>query len=146
MLTKIPHFKDIVICAFECSHCGERNNEIKSASSISDKGVRYTFNASSCEDMNRQVVVSEHATIFLEDLSLEIPPTAGKAYLNTIEGVIRKTYEDLSTGQEYRRINDRESFEKLDILLKRVERVLSGTEKTIFVIDDPSGNSYIENP
>lgn len=40
LLTKVPHFKDLIIAAFECPHCGHRNNEIQSATSIGDKGVR----------------------------------------------------------------------------------------------------------
>ena len=30
LLTRIPHFKEIVLMAFECPHCGNRNNEIQS--------------------------------------------------------------------------------------------------------------------
>jgi len=29
MLTKIPFFKDIVIMAFNCDNCGERNSEVQ---------------------------------------------------------------------------------------------------------------------
>jgi zinc finger protein len=28
-VTSIPHFKEIIIMAFNCSHCGFRNNDIK---------------------------------------------------------------------------------------------------------------------
>ena len=24
MLTKIPHFREVVVCSFECPHCGNR--------------------------------------------------------------------------------------------------------------------------
>ena len=24
MLTKIPHFREVVVCSFECDHCGNR--------------------------------------------------------------------------------------------------------------------------
>lgn len=40
LLTRIPHFRDIIIAAFECPFCGYHNNNIQSASAIADKGVR----------------------------------------------------------------------------------------------------------
>jgi zinc finger protein len=36
LLTKIPHFKEVVIMAFECPHCLYKNNEIQSAQRVSD--------------------------------------------------------------------------------------------------------------
>lgn len=39
LLTKIPHFKEVVIMAFECSHCGFKNNEVQPASCIGEMGV-----------------------------------------------------------------------------------------------------------
>ena len=38
LLTKIPHFKEVIIMAFECPHCGVKNNEIQSASVIAPQG------------------------------------------------------------------------------------------------------------
>jgi hypothetical protein len=42
LLTRIPHFKEIIIMAFECPHCNFRNNEVQFGGSFQDKGVRYT--------------------------------------------------------------------------------------------------------
>lgn len=30
LLTSIPHFREVILMAFECPHCGWRNNEIQS--------------------------------------------------------------------------------------------------------------------
>src|SRR5690348_13100927 len=37
LLTKIPHFKEVIIMAFECPHCHFRNNEIQSAGEIQER-------------------------------------------------------------------------------------------------------------
>lgn len=34
LLTRIPHFKEVILMAFECPHCGNRNNEIQSGMPI----------------------------------------------------------------------------------------------------------------
>jgi zinc finger protein len=41
LLTKIPHFKEVIIMAFECPHCGFKNNEIQTGAAIAEKGVKH---------------------------------------------------------------------------------------------------------
>ena len=40
LLTKIPFFKEIIIMAFECLHCGLRNSEVQPGQSLADQAVR----------------------------------------------------------------------------------------------------------
>jgi len=47
LLTKIPFFKEIVLMAFQCPHCGYRNNEIQSAGEIQEKGVHFVLKVTS---------------------------------------------------------------------------------------------------
>ncbi|KAA0043245.1 zinc finger protein ZPR1-like [Cucumis melo var. makuwa] len=41
LLTLIPHFRKILLSAFECPHCGERNNEVQFAGEIQPRGCCY---------------------------------------------------------------------------------------------------------
>ena len=50
------------------------------------------------------MVVSEYATVIIEELNLEIPPKRDKGFLNTIEGVLVHTVEDLQEGQGERKV------------------------------------------
>jgi zinc finger protein len=83
LLTKIPHFREVVIMAFECPHCGFKNNEIQSASAIALHGMRQTCSIKTQRDLSRQVVKSEYATVRFEELDFEIPPTSQKGILST---------------------------------------------------------------
>jgi zinc finger protein len=42
LLTKVPHFKELVLMAFECPSCGFKNNEIQPAAAFGEKGVHQT--------------------------------------------------------------------------------------------------------
>ncbi len=42
MMTRIPFFRDIIIMAFECEHCGFRNSEVQSAE-VQEKGCTFTL-------------------------------------------------------------------------------------------------------
>ncbi|KAL7602312.1 hypothetical protein Lser_V15G22236 [Lactuca serriola] len=47
LLTLIPHFRKILLSAFECPHCGERNNEVQFAGEIQPRGSCYRLEFSS---------------------------------------------------------------------------------------------------
>lgn len=44
MMTHIPFFKEIMISAFTCPHCGFRNSEVTFAGKLEDYGCRYEVN------------------------------------------------------------------------------------------------------
>lgn len=43
MTTKIPFFREIIICSFECDDCRSTNNEVTFGGEIQEKGIRYTL-------------------------------------------------------------------------------------------------------
>ena len=56
LLTKIPHYKEIILMSFHCEHCGFKNNEIQSGGVIQEKGVRITVTVANERDLSRQVL------------------------------------------------------------------------------------------
>ena len=56
-------------------------------------------------DLNRELVKSEHSVICFEEIDLEIPAN-GKAEINTIEGFLLRTYDELNFHQPLRRIHE----------------------------------------
>lgn len=152
-MTNIPHFNDVVLSSFECPHCGSKNNELQSAGRIEDKGCKCTCIVTTKHDLNRQVVVSEHGRIVLQELDLEVPPQNKRGFLTTIEGVLLTIKDDLSKGQPQRMVHalclleadDHAVYLKLEAVLKQVSSYLSTDEKFTFTIDDPSGSSSIES-
>ena len=65
LMLDIPHFREIVLMAFECPYCHERNSEVQFAGLIGEKGRRYTLEVKEGDlrALNRQVVKSDHATL-----------------------------------------------------------------------------------
>lgn len=144
-MTKIPHFKEVVVTAFACAHCGYRNSEIQSAASLADKGVKFTCLVTNKNDLNRQIVRTEFASIQIPELDLELPANMKKTYLSTIEGILRGTILDLKENQPHRKIEFPEIYEKICEIVSKIETFLENPTKFTLIIDDPSGNSYIEN-
>ncbi|KAJ1567221.1 nucleolar zinc-finger protein [Cladochytrium tenue] len=103
LLTKIPHFREVIIMAFECPHCGFRNNEIQSGTAVQEKGCAQQCKIVSKQDLNRQLVKSESASIKFVELDFEIPPSTQRGVLTTFEGLISKAADDLDQLQPQRK-------------------------------------------
>ncbi|KAK1423671.1 hypothetical protein QVD17_18978 [Tagetes erecta] len=148
LLTLIPHFRKILLSAFECPHCGERNNEVQFAGEIQPKGscYRLEFKAGDQKMLNRQVVKSETATIKIPQLDFEIPPESQRGSLSTVEGILTRAVDQLEALQEERKKVDPQTAEAIDEFIPKLRACATGSSSFTFIVDDPAGNSFIENP
>merc|ERR1711874_339656 len=120
LLTNIPFFKEIVIMSLTVT---ER-----------------------C-DLERDIIRSNHASVTIPELQLEIPST-GKGYLSTLEGFLSSFKEDLEMNQDYRREQDPDVADQIDIFITKLQKYIDCDEDILpfnFILDDPSGNSNIKN-
>lgn len=132
LLTYIPYFREVIISSFTCPQCHFRNSEIQSAGEIQPKGCVYTVHITNAEDLNRQVVKSEHATVSIPEIQLTIPSKRGQ--LTTIEGVLSDTLRDLAMDQPLRKHMQPETFPKIEALCDRLREVLGESKD-----DDDNG-------
>lgn len=146
MLTKIPHYKEVIIMSFQCEHCGFSNNEIQSGGRIQEQGVRFSVKICSERDLSRQVVKSDYATLSVPEIELEIPPLTQKGEISTVEGILQRTITGLEQDQPVRRIMEPEDAAKIDEYVGSIKELLELKREFVISVDDPSGNSFIENP
>ncbi|KAK2101859.1 hypothetical protein P7K49_019526, partial [Saguinus oedipus] len=146
LLTKIPFFREIIVSSFSCEHCGWNNTEIQSAGRIQDQGVRYTLTVRALEDMNREVVKTDSATTRIPELDFEIPAFSQKGALTTVEGLITRAISGLEQDQPARRANKDATAERIDEFIVKLKELKQVTSPFTLIIDDPSGNSFVENP
>uniref|UniRef100_A0A8B9FBY2 ZPR1 zinc finger n=1 Tax=Amazona collaria TaxID=241587 RepID=A0A8B9FBY2_9PSIT len=144
LLTRIPFFKEVIVSSFTCGSCAWANTEIQSAGRIQEQGVRYTLSVTSRQDMNREVVKTDCATARIPELDFEIPAFSQKGVLTTIEGIIDRAVAGLEQDQPVRRV--REVASKIDEFIGKLKQLKEVHSPFTFIIDDPSGNSFVENP
>ncbi|KAI8909001.1 ZPR1 zinc-finger domain-containing protein, partial [Gorgonomyces haynaldii] len=145
LLTKIPHFKEIVVMAFECPHCGLKNNEVQSAAAVAEQGHKQVCTINKPEDLNRQVIKSEWGTVRFEELDFEIPSESQRGILSTVDGILDRAIEGLSQEQPQRKELYPDIYEQIERVIQILKDYQSGKQPFTFVLDDPSGNSFIEN-
>lgn len=93
------------------------------------------------------MVRGEHATTFIPELEMEIPPN-NKGHMTTLEGFLVSFKEDLELGQEYRREQNPAVADQIDDFLTRLDKYLAADPEVLpytFILDDPSGNSFVQN-
>ncbi|XP_022368934.1 zinc finger protein ZPR1 isoform X1 [Enhydra lutris kenyoni] len=146
LLTKIPFFREIIVSSFSCEHCGWNNTEIQSAGRIQDQGVRYTLTVRAQEDMNREVVKTDSATTRIPELDFEIPAFSQKGALTTVEGLISRAISGLEQDQPARRANEEAVAKRIDEFIVKLKELKQVASPFTLIIDDPSGNSFVENP
>ncbi|PVD27486.1 hypothetical protein C0Q70_12647 [Pomacea canaliculata] len=135
-LTKIPFFREVIVSSFTCDHCGFRNAELQSGGRIQDKGVQYSAIIKTPQDLNRQVVQTEFATIRIPCLDFEAPSKKGS--LTTVEGIISRAVEDLEQGQQLRQIESPEMASKIAEFLIKMRGLLALSEPFELVSADTS--------
>lgn len=148
LMTRIPHFREIILMAFECLHCNERNNEVQFAGQLQPQGCCHTLNVpkGDAKVLSRQVVKSDSASIKIPELDFEVPPEAQRGTLSTVEGVLLRAVEEIGSLQEERMKVDPSQAEALDCFLAKLKSHAAGESSFTFIISDPAGNSFIENP
>jgi len=146
LLTKIPFFKEIIISSFNCDNCGWTNTEIQSAGRIQDQGITYTLKVKSKQDMDREVVRADSATTRIPELDFEIPAYTQKGALSTIEGLLDRAVAGLEQDQPIRRATSPDVADKIEEFIEKLKRLKDVEKEFTLVIDDPSGNSFVENP
>ena len=145
LLTSIPHFRELIISSFECPACHTKNNTIQFGGAIQPQGLKVTCKIKTAEDMNRQVVKSDTATIWVPELELEIPKETQQGTLNTVEGLLRQTADALDQLQPVRRIQMPEQAAAIDTYIAKLNQHAEGKHEFTLILDDPTGNSHIEN-
>lgn len=133
--------------AFDCPHCGFKSNEIQSGARVQDLGMEQRVYVSNRQDLNRQLVKSESASVKFVELDFEIPAATQRGVLTTIEGLVSKAANDLDELQPQRKLIDETIHDKLALIIAQLRAYISDPASNPFtlVLDDPAGNSYIES-
>ncbi|CAH8489912.1 unnamed protein product [Schistosoma turkestanicum] len=143
MLTRIAYFKDVIISSFSCPHCGYENRSLTPAAQVQDKGQRITLKVNSVKDLNRRVVIPAGSTVSIPEYDSSFPFSDGA--VSTVEGIVTIFMDNLNSLQPERKKNQPDLALKIENFIDQLRTLLKVEKRFSFVIDDPSGNGFIEN-
>lgn len=148
MIHKVPNFRELIIASFRCNDCEEFNNEVTFGGEIQMQGCIIQLKCASPADLNRQLIKSDSAALRFPHLDFEIPPLTQKGQISTVEGFLTTAAKNLSLYQRERIAENPEAGARVSEIIMGLSRLVGGDESLFpfdIVLDDPAGNSYIEN-
>lgn len=145
-LTKIPYFKEVVIMATNCDVCGHRSNEVKSGGGIEPQGIRIELTISNPKDLTRDILKSETCDVTIPELELEMGPTTLGGRFTTVEGILVAMKEQIAESKTlFKDSQDPEIKKRIQKFTDDFEELMTLKKPFKLVLDDPAGNSYVQN-
>jgi zinc finger protein len=151
--TDIPFFREVILLSLYCPSCHFRNSEVTPGGEIQGQGARLTLKVTQPIDLERQLVKSPTATMILPHLEFEIPPRTQRGTISTLEGILKRAATNLEALQPERlTLGDMDNFYRCQSVIEKLRESASwdaSNEKPFhpfdIILDDPAGNSFIEN-
>jgi zinc finger protein len=150
--TNIPHFKEVIIMATVCDHCGYRTSDVKTGGAIPEKGKRITLEVRTLEDMSRDILKSESCVLKSEELGLEVQPGTLGGRFTTLEGLLTQVRDQLR-GQIYDVGNGdlaggdsmtTETKTKWDAFFEKLDGAIKAQFRYSVILEDPLANSFVQ--
>lgn len=143
LVVKIAFFREVIISSFSCPHCGFENRSLEPAARIQNKGQRIVLNVRSQKDINRRAVRPAGSSIEIPELDASFPTSDGD--VSTIEGIILGIADNIEKLQPERKLKQPDIAAKLQTFLGQLRGLLLLEKPFTLIMDDPSGNGFIEN-
>ena len=152
-MVKIPYFKEVIVSALTCDHCGYKTSDVKTGGEVPEKGKRHTLRVNTIKDLSRDVLKSESAVMHIPECDIEMEAGTMGGRFTTIEGVLMQLRSDLrkvvhgddesesfaGDGMQWKKREEwTEFFEKLD-------KAIACEMKFTCIMEDPLANSYIQS-
>lgn len=149
----IPHFKEVIVMATVCDHCGYKTNDIKTGGAIPEKGQKITLRIENITDLSRDILKSESCELQSADLGLEVQPGTLGGRFTTVEGLLTQVRDQLH-GQIFDVDNDDglkpgdsmadDSRSKWTAFFDKLDKALKAEFVFSITLLDPLANSFVQ--
>lgn len=155
-MVNIPFFKQVVLMSTVCDDCGYRSNEVKTGGEVPEKGRRITLKVSTSEDLARDILKSESASLHCPELQLRVEPGTMGGRFTTVEGIMTQIRRDLRAqafgledgDAEVTSVGDSmtaDSKTQWDNFFASLTEAIEGRKEFTLVLEDPLAGSYVQS-
>jgi len=136
---EVPFFGKTYLFSMTCTNCKYHKSDVESIEQ--KEPVKYTLDVSSAEDMKVRIIKSSEATIKIPYITEITPGPASQGFITNVEGILKRVKHQVETAKDSAEDNDEKKAAWK--LLKKINRIMWGSEKCKIIVEDPSGNSAI---
>jgi zinc finger protein len=130
--------------ATTCNYCGYKSNEVKSGCGVSETGTRTVLRIANISDLNRDVIFSETCVLHIPCLDFECSHSSVGGRFTTVEGILSQMKMQLQRSNPF--LGDSVQLSHLALFLEKLSEIIDGKKLDVdIILDDPAGNSFIQN-
>jgi len=113
---------------------------------LPSQAVKITLQATCKEDLTRDVLKSDEASVIIPELDLELGHGTLGGKFSTVEGILLDIVDQLDKTVGFYAGDSAEAGQKskMQEFIARVKELLEGDTPFTFILDDPVGNSFVE--
>ena len=135
----VEDFGPVLLSVTSCGSCGFKHSDVFSLSTHEPTSI--SVKVSSGEDLKIRVVRGNTATILTPELGVSIEPGLNnEGFISNVEGILARIEDVL---RFLARSLEGRKKQRVDLLLRKIERAREGKLKFTLVLKDPFGNSAI---
>lgn len=152
-MVNIPYFKQVIISASNCEHCGYRTNDVKTGGEIPERGRRIWLQVKNLTDLHRDILKSETCLLKIPECDVEVVPGTMGGRFTTVEGILTQIRDDLhisifDVGDENSSVSDSMPDAKKSTWVEffnRLNSAINGEMEYTILLEDPLANSYVQS-
>ncbi|KAL8682246.1 MAG: hypothetical protein Q9186_001705 [Xanthomendoza sp. 1 TL-2023] len=153
-LLNIPHFKQVVVSAVMCLNCNYRSSDVKTGGEIPRLGKKIWLHVREPLDLHRDILKSETCHLKIDEIGVEVAPGTMGGRFTTVEGLLTQIRDDTrgtvfdmddaeGAGGDSMTDAKREAW---TAFFERIDKAIRGELEYTILLEDPLGNSYVQNP
>lgn len=136
---EVPYFGKMTAFSMTCGSCKFHKADIEALEK--QEPCKWTVEINGKDDLNIRLIKSSEATVKIPYITEITPGPASIGYITNVEGILKRVKRQIESAKEAAEDNDEKKAAWK--LIKKVNRILWGSEKCKIIIEDPSGNSAI---
>jgi len=135
----IPYFGRVSLYSMTCTSCKFHKADVELLEKRDP--LKVSIEVSGEKDMKIRVVKSSTAKVRIPYMADIAPGEASNGYVTNVEGILRRVKHQVESIRDTE--EDPAAVKKAKNIIKKINRITWGDEKTKIIIEDPKGNSGI---
>ena len=136
---EIPYFGRVYVFTMECTGCNYRKSDVEPAEQ--KEPCKFTLEVTSEDDLSIKIIKGGEATVKIPHIITIEPGPATNGYVTNVEGLLMRVKKVIESTMEAE--DDPAAKKKAKNLIKKLNKIMLGREKTKIIIEDLTGHSAI---
>ena len=152
-MVNIPYFKQVLISAVVCLHCGYKTSEVKTGGEVPRQGRKIWLDVRNTQDLRRDILKAETCCLSIPECSVEVQPGTMGGRFTTVEGLLTQIRDDLRSsifdtsnddgkGGDSMPADQKEGWGRFFAVL---DKAISAEMPYTILLQDPMANSYVQS-